>query len=90
VSTRAGVWALGISAIAIQLCTIPAIAEVTPPRGPGDPRIRTVAYDPAEVIRLDGYVGYHVHLEFAPGETFVNLGSGDTAGLEVGAEGNHL
>ena len=69
---------------------LPAHSEVTPPKGPHDPRIRTVAYDPSQVIRLDGYVGYHVHIEFAPGETFVNLGAGDTASLEVGAEGNHL
>ena len=74
----------------LSLLSVASVAEITPPVGPGDARIRTVAYDPTEVIRLDGYVGYHVHLEFAPGETFVNLGSGDTAGLEVGAEGNHL
>ena len=74
----------------LTLAGLPAHSEVTPPKGTGDPRIRTVAYDPSQVIRLDGYVGYHLHVEFAPGETFVNLGAGDTAGLEVGAEGNHL
>ena len=82
--------AAGLLAIGFGLHVAASLAEVTPPIGPGDARIRTVAYDPNQVIRLDGYVGYHVHLEFAPGETFVNLGSGDTAGLEVGAEGNHL
>jgi type IV secretion system protein VirB9 len=83
-------WRLSIAAVAVGLLSLSARAEVTPPPGAGDPRIRTVAYDPDQVIRLDGYVGYHVHLEFAPGETFVNLGAGDTAGLEVGAEANHL
>ena len=77
-------------AIGFGLHVAASLAEVTPPIGPGDARIRTVAYDPNQVIRLDGYVGYHVHLEFAPGETFVNLGAGDTAGLDVGSEGNHL
>lgn len=80
----------GLLAVGLGLHGAGSPAEVTPPVGPGDARIRTVAYDPTQVIRLDGYVGYHVHLEFAPGETFVNLGSGDTAGIEVGAEGNHL
>ena len=74
----------------LAVAGLPAHSEVTPPKGAGDPRIRTVAYDPSQVVRLDGYVGYHVHVEFAPGETFVNLGAGDTAGIEVGAEGNHL
>ena len=78
-------------ALAIATLLVGSVrAEITPPPGTRDARIRTVAYDPNQVIRLDGYVGYHVHLEFAPGETFVNLGAGDTAGLEVGSEGNHL
>ena len=76
--------------LAIAAVSLAATAEVIPPRGPADPRIRTVVYDPSQVIRIDGYVGYHLHIEFAPGETFVNLGAGDTGGLEVGAEGNHL
>ena len=83
-------WGEGVAAVALVLVVSAAGAEVTPPPGVGDPRIRTVAYDPNQVVRLDGYVGYHVHLEFAPGETFVNLGAGDSAGLDVGAEGNHL
>ena len=74
----------------LVLAGVAAHAEVTPTKGSVDPRIRTVVYDPSQVIRLDGYVGYHVHLEFAPGETFVNVGSGDTAGIEVGSEANHL
>ena len=89
-STTAHAWGRGIATVALVLMASGARAEVTPPPGAGDPRIRTVAYDPNQVVRLDGYVGYHVHLEFAPGETFINLGAGDSAGLDVGAEGNHL
>jgi type IV secretion system protein VirB9 len=79
-----------VFAAMLPLVAATALAESIPPPGSGDPRIRTIAYDPNQVVRLDGYVGYHVHLEFAPGETFVNLGAGDTAGLEVGSEGNHV
>jgi len=79
-----------VLAVTLGLLSKAVGAEVSPTVGSGDPRIRTVPYDPNQVVRLDGYVGYHVHLEFAPGETFVNLGAGDSAGLEVGAEGNHL
>jgi type IV secretory pathway VirB9-like protein len=42
------------------------------------------------VVRLRGWVGYHVDLEFEPGESFVTLGGGDLAGLTYGAFGNHL
>lgn len=68
----------------------PAMAEVVPQSFGGDPRIREVMYDPDEVVRLEGVVGYHLHLQFEEGETFVNLGAGDTAGLEIGTEGRHL
>ena len=55
-----------------------------------DPRLRVVDYRPSLVLALTVFVGYHVHIEFAPDEYFVNLGAGDTASLDVGAEGNHL
>jgi type IV secretion system protein VirB9 len=65
-------------------------AEVIPGRGAGDSRLRNVVYDPQQVIRLQGYVGYQIELEFAPGERFVNLAAGDTAVLEVGTVEQHL
>jgi type IV secretion system protein VirB9 len=55
-----------------------------------DPRLRVVDYRPSLVIPLTTFVGYHVHLEFAADEYFVNLGAADTSSLDVGAEGNHL
>lgn len=55
-----------------------------------DPRIRTVAYSPTQVVDLTGFVGYHVHLEFAVDERFVSLGSGDTAAIDIGSDANHL
>lgn len=67
-----------------------ALAAVVPARGQLDSRIRTVVYDPGQVYRLRGYVGYQIHLQFAEGEEFVNLGTGDSGGFDVGAEKNHL
>src|SRR5208282_1131380 len=55
-----------------------------------DHRIRSMLYMPDQVVRLKGWVGYHVDLEFEPGESFVTLGGGDLAGLTYGAFGNHL
>lgn len=53
-------------------------------------RLRTIDYSPAAVLPLTGFVGYHIHFEFAPDEHFVTLAAGDTSGLDIGAEANHL
>ncbi len=78
-------------AIVIILTTIAsagASAEGQTP--PTDPRIRSLLFVPDQVVRLRGWVGYHVDLEFEPGESFVTLGGGDLAGLTYGAYSNHL
>jgi len=67
-----------------------SFAALTPERGLVDSRIRVVAYDPEQVITLKGYVGYQIHIQFADGETFVNLAAGDNKALDVGFEANHL
>jgi type IV secretion system protein VirB9 len=72
------------------LGTMAAQAEQTPARGLVDSRVRVVVYDPEQVIKLKGYVGYQIHFQFAEGETFVNLAAGDNKALDVGYEANHL
>ncbi len=68
----------------------PALAETMPPRGAVDARIRTVRYSDQDVVRLRGFVGYQIDLQFAPGERFVGLGAGDIEGIAYAAEDNHL
>jgi type IV secretion system protein VirB9 len=83
-------WAI-LSACLLSAVGAPAVhAELTPARGLVDPRVRVVAYDAEQVIRLHGYVGYQIHFQFAEGETFVNLAAGDNKALDVGYEANHL
>jgi type IV secretion system protein VirB9 len=72
------------------LCARGIQAETTPPPGSTDPRVRVVAYDPDDVVTLRGYVGYQIHIEWASGEEFVNLGAGDAAGFDIGTEANHF
>ncbi|MEJ8851870.1 TrbG/VirB9 family P-type conjugative transfer protein [Variovorax rhizosphaerae] len=67
-----------------------ADAATVPPAGRVDARIRVVAYNPDDVITLQGYVGYQIHLQWAEGEEFINLGSGDNGAFDVGAERNHF
>lgn len=78
------------SALGLLLCVPAAMAELTPTPGRVDSRVRVVAYDPEQVVRLRGYVGYQIHLQFAEDEEFVNLASGDAKALDVGVEHQHL
>ena len=67
-----------------------ARAEIVPPRGTVDSRIRATRYDVEQVYRLRGFVGYQIDLEFEAGETFVGLGAGDIEGLSYFGQDNHL
>ena len=80
---------LSASTLAV-LPTVPTVAATVPPVGKVDARIRVVAYNPDDVVTLRGYVGYQIHLQWAEGEEFVNLGSGDNGAFDVGAERNHF
>ena len=79
-----------LAAFALIMFAAGARAEQTPARGLIDSRVRVVAYDPEQVIKLKGYVGYQIHFQFAEGEGFVNLAAGDNKALDVGYEANHL
>ena len=81
---------LALATLAGCLGTSVALAETIPPRGDTDPRVRVIAYNPNDVIKLRGYIGYQIHMQWAEGEEFVNLGAGDVGGLDVGTEKNHF
>lgn len=83
-------WIAFCAFAATLFCVNAVHAEVVPPRGLVDSRVRVVAYDPEQVVKLRGYVGYQIHFQFAQGEQFVNLAAGDNKALDVGAEGNNL
>ena len=61
----------------------PALATETPRPGAIDSRIRTVAYDPDQVVRLTGYFGIQTMLEFAADERIENVSIGDAMGWQV-------
>ena len=84
---RAALIALGVCAV-FGMRTAPA--ETIPPVGVVDARVRVVPYNADDVVELHGYVGYQIHMQWAEGEEFVNLGSGDNAAFDVGAERNHF
>lgn len=78
------------AALFALLLATAALAETVPRKGLFDPRIRTVEYDPDDVVRVTGFVGYQIHFQFAQGEEFIGLGTGDRDGIDVGKEGQHL
>lgn len=58
----------------------PALAQTAPP---ADPRVRTVTYDPAQVVRLQIPSNYHSAVIFGPDEQVQNVAIGDSDGWQV-------
>lgn len=79
-----------MGALMLAVAVSPSLAETLPARGAVDSRIRTAMYDPNQVYRLYGFVGYGIELIFEPGESFVGPGGGDVDGITFGAHANHL
>lgn len=67
-----------------------AWTETYPDPGVLDARIRSARYQPDDIYRLKGFVGYQTDIEFEIGESFSGLAAGDIEGLSFVAEGNHL
>jgi type IV secretion system protein VirB9 len=69
----------------IALLALPAHAQTYPQPGEGDPRIQTVEYDPARIIRLSVAAGIQTMVELAPGENIQTIGVGDSSAWQVSA-----
>ena len=74
--------ALAALAVAALLPAVLA-AEVVPTPGFADPRIQTVAYDPAEVVALRLAAGYAVTVRFSPDERIETVTLGDTGSWQA-------
>jgi type IV secretion system protein VirB9 len=86
---RRAVW-VALTIVASRAMAQAPSASIVPLSGDADNRIRIASYNPDQVYRLTGYVGYELDLEFEPGESFVGLGAGDLEGLSFVAQDNHL
>ncbi|MEI6417902.1 MAG: P-type conjugative transfer protein VirB9 [Sphingomonadales bacterium] len=56
---------------------VAAHAAQVPVASPVDPRIRTIVYNPREVVTITGQPGYQMVVEFGPGERIENVSIGD-------------
>ena len=65
-------------------------AEITPSRGQDDPRIRTVDYNPKNVVRVSTFYGVSTHIQFDPDETIRDVAVGDDRAWTIIARNAHL
>jgi type IV secretion system protein VirB9 len=72
------------------LAFVRCFAEIVPPRGASDARVRVVRYADDQVYRLHGFVGYAIHIQLEDGEEYVGIGSGDAEGITVDVSQNNV
>ena len=83
--------AISLLAASVALAPLrPAQAEATPRPGLADPRIKTVDYDPEQVVRLVGAARSAMQVRFSPEETILHVALGDSSVWEVAPEKNLL
>jgi type IV secretion system protein VirB9 len=84
-------WARAVIAVLFLILGLgSARAETLPAKGSVDNRVRTTAYNPDEVYKLYGFVGYAIELIFEEGETFSGAGGGDLGGVTIDAHANSV
>lgn len=72
------------SAISVLLALpLLAAAAELPQSGPEDPRIRTLVYDPNQVVVIKGHYGFEQMIQFAPDEKIKSLSIGDSLAWQV-------
>jgi type IV secretion system protein VirB9 len=71
---------------------LPALAwaELTPPKGKLDSRVRVADYSAAEVYKIRTFYGVSTHVQFAEGETMTDVALGDKEAWEVEPRKSHL
>lgn len=72
------------------LIPVLALAEITPPKGNYDPRVRIVNYNPLDVVKLVTFYGVSTHVQFAEGEAIRDVAVGDDQAWKIVPRGNHL
>lgn len=69
--------------LALACIAVTLTAATAPRSGPVDPHIQTILYDPDDVVRLTGALGWQITLVFAPDERIENVSIGDAAAWQV-------
>jgi type IV secretion system protein VirB9 len=80
-------WLVG--AVVAGVCSA-ALAGELPKPGALDHRVRTVVYNPMQIVGIAGWLNHTVQIEFGAGEEITQVAIGNTVGWEPMAEGNIL
>jgi len=67
----------------LLLAPLAAEAENSPTPGPADARVRTVVYNPRDVVNILGHYGYQTLVRFADYEQIENISIGDSLAWQV-------
>lgn len=68
----------------------PALALQQPTAGARDARVRTVVYDPANVVKINGVIRASTQVMFAEDEEIAHVAIGDSVSWEIAPAGNIL
>lgn len=71
-----------LASIAFLVAT-PAMAQVQPIPGDGDPRLQTIDYNPGQIVELRGAPGYQLMVELSPDEEIQSVALGDNTAWQV-------
>lgn len=69
--------------LAALLLSATAQAATVPQPSPVDPRIRTVVYNPRDVVTVIGQLGYQMVINFGAGERIENISIGDSLAWQL-------
>lgn len=67
-----------------------ARAEVTPPKGERDARVRVVEYHSRQVVRVTAFFGVSTHIQFGEDEVIKDVAVGDDAAWKIVPRGRNL
>jgi type IV secretion system protein VirB9 len=70
--------------------TAPVSALQQPQAGSRDARVRTVVYDPSNVVKVNGVIRASTQVMFAEGEEIAHVAIGDSISWEIAPAGNIL
>lgn len=79
-----------LAAVLLAVHAAPAAAVETPTAGAADPRIKSIDYDPAQVVRIVGALRTATQIQFGPDETVLHVAMGDSSAWEIAPERNVL
>ncbi len=82
--------AMAMVAIGFSLAPLPSLALQQPIAGSRDARMRMVAYDPFNVVKINGVIRASTQVVFSEDEEIAHVAIGDSVSWEVAPAGNIL